>query len=268
MQLAVPTFGNRRIHHLARTVASPPHGRIVSLSLRPASYIPIRTTRETIESRRSIKHYDPEQVMPAADLAELVRLTKLTPSSLNMQNDRFVAVQDQAFEAELKAVAWDQAHVGDASVVFVTCADLNAHNIDPQWIWGHAPQPVQDILGPMTAPFYEGNERLIRDEGVRSSALAGMTLMLAAHDMDYDSCPMIGYDGAAVGKLINLPADHMVSFIIVVGKKPKTSSPVARACPTKPSSSTIVSPAKPALPASRANLCWEVGPVNAFISLS
>ena len=183
------------------------------------------TTRETIESRRSIKHYDSEHVMPAADLAELVRLTKLAPSSFNMQNYRLVAVQDKALKAELRAVAWDQAQVSDASVVFVMCADLNAHNIDPQKIWGHAPQAVQDILGPMTAPFYEGKERLIRDEGVRSSALAGMTLMLAAHDMGYDSCPMIGFDADAVGKLINLPADHMVSFIIVVGKKTQDAWP-------------------------------------------
>jgi nitroreductase len=177
------------------------------------------TTTETIESRRSIKHFDPAHRMTAAELAELIRLTKLAPSSFNMQNYRLVAVQDQDLKNEIRAGAWDQAQVSDASVVFVMCADLNAHNVDPKLIWGHAPQAVQDILGPMTAPFYNGNERLIRDEGVRSSALAGMTLMLAAHAMGYDSCPMIGFDADVVGKLINLPADHMVSFLIPVGKK-------------------------------------------------
>jgi len=130
-----------------------------------------------------------------------------------------VAVQDKALKTELRSVAWDQPQVSDAGVIFVMCADLNAHNIDPQKIWGHAPQAVQDILGPMTAPFYAGKERLIRDEGIRSSGLAGMTLMLAAHDRGYDSCPTIGFDADAVGKLINLPADHMVSFIITAGKK-------------------------------------------------
>lgn len=182
-------------------------------------------TLETIESRRSIKHFDPSHRMPAADLAELVRLTKLAPSSFNMQNYRFVAVQDQELKAQIRAAAWDQAHASEASVLFIMCADLNAHNIDPKLIWGHAPQAVQDILGPMTAPFYNGNDRLIRDEAVRSSALAGMTLMLAAHAMGYDSCPMIGFDAAAVGKLINLPADHMVSFMIPVGKKTKDAWP-------------------------------------------
>jgi nitroreductase len=177
------------------------------------------TAIETIESRRSIKHFDPEHIMPAADLAELIRLTKLAPSSFNIQNYRLVVVQDNALKAEIRAAAWDQAHVTDASVLFVMCADLNAHLADPSIYWGHAPQPVQDILGPMVKPFYEGKDRLIRDEAVRSSALAGMTLMLAARAMGYDSCPMIGFDPDAVAKLINLPTDHMISFLIPVGKK-------------------------------------------------
>jgi len=99
------------------------------------------------------------------------------------------------------------------------CADLNAHNEDPSTYWGHAPQEVQDILGPMLKPFYEGNDQLIRDEAMRSSALAGMTLMLAARDLGYESCPMIGFDAEAVAKLVKLPSDYTLSFMIPVGKQ-------------------------------------------------
>ena len=48
---------------------------------------------EAIETRRSIKHYNPEHVMPAQDLAELIRLTKLAPSSFNMQNYRLLVIR-------------------------------------------------------------------------------------------------------------------------------------------------------------------------------
>ncbi len=179
------------------------------------------TTTETIESRRSVKHFDPEHVMPEADLAELIRLTKLAPSSFNMQNYRLVVIRDKARQREIRAAAWDQAHVEEASVLFIMCADLTAHMADPALYWGHAPQAVQDILGPMVKPFYEGKDQLIRDEGIRSSALAGMTLMLAARGMGYDSCPMIGFDAGAVAKIINLPSDHVLSFMIPVGKEAK-----------------------------------------------
>jgi len=179
----------------------------------------IMNTSQNIESRRSIKHYDPEHVMPEEELAELIRLTKLAPSSFNMQNYRLLVIRDKELRQKIRAAAWDQAQVTDASVLFILCADLNAHNADPGLYWGHAPQEVQDILGPMLQPFYEGKDELIRDEAIRSSALAGMTLMLAARDFGYDSCPMVGFDPAAVAELINLPADHIISFMLPVGKQ-------------------------------------------------
>jgi nitroreductase len=176
-------------------------------------------TRETIEARRSVKHYDPDHVMPEEELAELIRLTKLAPSSFNMQNYRILVVRDPEIRQQIRAVAWDQAHVTDASVLFILCADLTAHQEIPSTYWAHAPQEVQDILGPMIQPFYEGKDTLIRDEAIRSSALAGMTLMLAAKDMGYDSCPMIGFDGEKVAELINLPQHYALSFMIPVGKQ-------------------------------------------------
>jgi len=175
--------------------------------------------KETIEARRSVKHYDPDHVMPEEDLAELIRLTKLAPSSFNMQNYRILVVRDPEIRQQIRAEAWDQAHVTDASVLFILCADLTAHQENPSTYWAHAPQEVQDILGPMIQPFYEGKDTLIRDEAMRSSALAGMTLMLAAKDMGYDSCPMIGFDGEKVAELINLPQHYALSFMIPVGKQ-------------------------------------------------
>ena len=177
------------------------------------------TTTETIESRRSVKHFDPNHVMPEAVLAELIRLTKLAPSSFNMQNYRLVVIRDKERQKQVRAAAWDQAHVEESSALFIMCADITSHLTDPATYWAHAPQPVQDILGPMIKPFYEGKDQLIRDEAIRSTGLAGMTLMLAAHDMGYDSCPMIGFDAAAVAKIINLPESHILSFMIPVGKQ-------------------------------------------------
>ena len=175
--------------------------------------------KETIEARRSVKHYDPDHVMPEQDLAELIRLTKLAPSSFNMQNYRILVVRDPEIRQQIRAAAWDQPQVTDASVLFILCADLTAHQVNPSTYWAHAPQEVQDILGPMIQPFYEGKDTLIRDEAMRSSALAGMTLMLAAKDMGYDSCPMIGFDGEKVAELINLPKHYALSFMIPVGKQ-------------------------------------------------
>lgn len=180
---------------------------------------------QAIEHRRSVKHFDPAHTMPKADLAELIRLTKLAPSSFNMQNYRLVVVQDPELRRQIRAVAWDQAQVTDASALFVMCADLRAHEKDPARYWAHAPNEVQDILVPALTPFYAGKPQITRDEGIRSTALAGMTLMLAAIGLGYESCPMVGFDANAVSALINLPPDHAISFMIAVGKPTKEPWP-------------------------------------------
>ncbi len=183
------------------------------------------TTTEAIESRRSVKHFDPAHRMTEAEVGRLIQLAKLTPSSFNMQNYRFVLVRDSELRRQIRAVAWDQAQVTDASLLVLLCADLNAHAKNPQRYWAHAPQEVQDILVPALTPFYNGKPQLIRDEAMRSTGFAGMTLMLAARELGYDSCPMIGFDAGAVAKLINLPADHALSFMLAIGKPAKAVWP-------------------------------------------
>jgi nitroreductase len=73
----------------------------------------------------------------------------------------------------------------------------------------------------MIRPFYDGKPQLIRDEAIRSSALAGMTLMLGAREFGYESCPMVGFDPEKVAELIRLPNGFIISFMIAVGKQAK-----------------------------------------------
>ena len=182
-------------------------------------------TIEAIQSRRSVKHFDPAHKMTAAEIAQLIALAKIAPSSFNMQNYRLLLVQDAALRKEIRAVAWNQAQVTDASLLVILCGDLNAHKNNPARYWSHAPKEVQDLLVPAITPFYDGKPQLIRDEAMRSTGFAGMTLMLAARDLGYDSCPMVGFDPVAVAKLVNLPADYAISFMLAIGKQTKPAWP-------------------------------------------
>jgi len=52
-----------------------------------------------------------------------------------------------------------------------------------------------------------------------------MTIMLAAKEMGYDTCPMDGFDFDAVARLLNLPADHTPAMFVAVGKGIKEAWP-------------------------------------------
>ena len=183
------------------------------------------TVFDAIEQRRAIKHYDPDHRMTEEEIRHLLGLAMKAPTAFNIQHWRFVVVSDPALRKQIRAVAWDQAQVTDASLLVVLCADLKAWEKNPASYWRNAPQPVQDFLVPGIGQYYTGKEQVQRDECMRSCGLAGQTLMLAAKGMGYDSCPMDGFDFEAVGKLINLPADHVISFMVAIGKGTKPSWP-------------------------------------------
>ena len=175
-------------------------------------------TLEAIQSRRAIKHYDPEHRMPEAEIRQLLETAMLAPTAFNIQHWRFVAVTDPEVRKQIRAVAWDQAQVTDSSLLLVLCADVNAWKKDAARYWKDAPEPVRNFLVPAIGQYYEGREQVQRDECMRSCGLAGMTIMLAAKEMGYDTCPMDGFDFDAVAKIIKLPEDHVISFMIAVGK--------------------------------------------------
>lgn len=173
---------------------------------------------DAIRQRRSVKHYDPDHRMSEAEIEQLFDAAIQSPTSFNMQNWRFVAVRDPELRTSIRAAANDQAQVTDASLLVILTADLRAWAREPARYWRNAPKQAQDILVPWMGPFYEGNEQLQRDEAMRSCGLAGQTIMLAAKGMGLDSCPMIGFEPDPVAQLIGLPADHVIGFMIAVGK--------------------------------------------------
>ena len=182
-------------------------------------------TFTAIEKRRSVKHYDPAYKMPEEEVSRLMSLALLSPTAFNIQNWRFVLVRDADLRKEIRKVAWDQAQVTDASLLVILCADVKAWEKDPRRYWKDAPQEVQDFIVPAIDQYYSGREWVQRDEAMRSCGIAAQTLMLAANAMGYDCCPMDGFDYDAVGKLINLPEDHVVAMFVAIGKGVKEAWP-------------------------------------------
>lgn len=178
-----------------------------------------------IETRRSIKAYDAGHRMPQAEIDQLMSLAMLSPTAFNIQNWRFVVLQDPELRKQVRAASWDQAQVTDASILVVLVADLRSWEKQPQRYWKDAPKPVQDFLLPAIDQYYRNKEQVQRDEGMRSCGMAAMTLMLAAREMGYDSCPMDGFDFEAVGKLLNLPTDHTPAMFVAIGKGIKEAWP-------------------------------------------
>lgn len=174
---------------------------------------------EAIETRRAIKQFDPEYQLAAADQDRLIELAMHSPTAFNLQHWRFVVVRDPARRQAIREVAWDQPQVTDASMLVILCGRRDVWRHEAERVWRDAPADVRELMTGAIDAYYRDKPQVERDEVMRSCGIAGQSLMLAAREMGLDSCPMDGFDFEAVGRLINLPDDHLISFMIAIGKK-------------------------------------------------
>lgn len=180
---------------------------------------------KAIELRRSVKAFDPNHRMSEQEIDKLLSLAMLSPTAFNIQNWRFVLVRDPALRTEIRKLSKDQAQVTDASLLIVLCGDLKAWSRDTVRYWRTASEDVREVLVFLIEQYYAGRDQVERDEVMRSCGIAAMSLMLAAKEMGYDSSPMDLAELDEVGKLLNLPDDHVVAMFVAIGKGIKAPWP-------------------------------------------
>ena len=182
-------------------------------------------TFEAIKTRRAIKKFDPNHQMSSDDVKSLMELAILSPTSYNQQNWRFVTVTDQTVKEQICKAAKNQAQPRDGSLVVVLCGDTNAWRKDPHRYWRNSTKERQDQVVLALEKKYADSIENRRDEVMKSCGFAAQTIMLAARQMGLDSCPMRGFEYDELAEVINLPEDHIIAMMVVVGKALEPASP-------------------------------------------
>ena len=181
-------------------------------------------TFDAIKTRRAIKKFDSSYKMTDEQVQSLMKLTLLSPTSYNQQNWRFVTITDQKIKEKIHVAARNQAQPLDGSLVILLCGNMNAWKDNPMRYWKNHPLEKQEHVRDAMHKKYSDSPQNRRDEAMRSCGFAAQTIMLAAKQMGLDSCPMVGFEYDEMAKVINLPDDHIIVMMIVVGK---AASPAA-----------------------------------------
>ena len=182
-------------------------------------------TFEAINTRRAIKKFDSTYKMSPEQVNSLMELTILSPTSYNQQNWRFITVTDQLIKEQISKAARGQAQPSDGSLVIILCGNMNAWKEEPLRYWKNSTIEKQELVKNSLNKKYADSPQNQRDEAMRSCGFAGQTIMLAARQMGLDSCPMVGFEYDELAKIINLPENHLIVLMIVVGKAAEPANP-------------------------------------------
>lgn len=158
---------------------------------------------EVIKSRRSVRRFDERKEVSQEQIQQILEAGHLSPSAHNLQDWFFVVVKDPKIKKKLVEAAAGQDFVGQASVVFVVCADLRL--ADKQ-------------SGRHGRDFY-----MIQD-----TAIATTSLWLAAVSLGLGACWVGAFDEEEVKKILGLEEYLRPVALLPVGYPAERPSPTFR----------------------------------------
>lgn len=210
---------------------------------------------QPILQRRAVRVFEPVDISPEVRL-EILNAARSAPSSFNIQPYRFVWVESREFRAEAARLCMGQSAAETASALVVAIADVGSwrSTMKSQIQWMRdtgfdsekiARQEKKDgfakwfflegwfgcfaylkalilrvvhlrkVIG--TLPFAS---RWLFAWAGKNTALACQNLMIAAEALGLNTCPMEGFDGRRLSKLLQLsPRHHEIVLVIAIGKK-------------------------------------------------
>lgn len=217
----------------------------------PPPQIDAEEFRKVVQSRRSVRRFTDEKI-PEAVLQDSLDMALLAPNSSNLQPWMFYRVRSPARRKRMVAACLNQNAAKTAAEMIVVvartttwkqhCAEMLDHwpeesiprvveeyyqraalvhygqiPLDPM---GHIKKLFRDVMGlTRPAPRWPNSQADMKLWACKSTALAAENLMLALRAHGYDSCPMEGFDGARVRRIVKLPRDAFVVMIVAAGRR-------------------------------------------------
>lgn len=156
---------------------------------------------EALNWRYATKVFDKDKKVGETELAELFEALRLTPSSFGLQPWKFIVVKNPVVRAKLRAVAWDQSAVTDAShfIVFTALRDMNEAHIDRflKTMSETTGTPIEKLTNykKMILDFVSVMDERARGEwNARQVYIALGELLALCAVKEIDACPMEGFD--------------------------------------------------------------------------
>jgi len=177
-----------------------------------------------MKARKSVRVFDSNATISKEEIAEMLKLATIAPSSSNLQSWSFIVFQDSELKKELKEIANNQAQVEDSSAVIAVLGNIDAYKKVEQIYTqnvaeGHMDESIKDRTIASTNAVYPNIPREARVNIASFDAgLVSMQLMLIAKEKGYDTSTIGGFDKVKFAERFNLPSDQFPIVLIALGK--------------------------------------------------
>lgn len=178
------------------------------------------TIIKSLNWRYATKSFDSTKKISEEQLNTILESMRLSASSYGLQPWKFIVVQNPDKRTALRAAAWDQPQVTDASafIVLAVRTDVDAAYVDKYM------QSIADIRG-IDVSSLSGFADMIKgtisrrttenviDWSSRQVYIALGTALTTAAQLEIDTCPMEGFDSAKFDEILGLKEMNLSSRV-------------------------------------------------------
>ena len=167
------------------------------------------TLLDNLNWRYATKKFDATKKISSADLNTLKEAVRLAASSYGLQPYKVVIVENPEIREQLKAAAYGQTQITDASQIFIFANDLNAgaESVDAyiKNISETRGVPTDALAG--FADMMKGTIANLSQDAkniwtAKQTYIALGTLLAAAAELKIDATPMEGFNAAAFNEIL------------------------------------------------------------------
>ena len=200
------------------------------------------TFKEILLGRRSVRKFG-DRPVETEQIRELIDCARHAPSDTNSQTWEFIVITNREKIRAIEDVTWQRLHERAQEAEargFAREARLLVKSFGPYaTAFSDAPALIVVLATPYQSKFRERifdpiglvPEEVWREEGIKSSCLAAMNLMLAAHAMGLATCPMTGpvlLAEADLKAILKIDDSRQINMVIALGHPAETPSRPAR----------------------------------------
>jgi nitroreductase len=185
--------------------------------------LPVDATLAALHWRYATKKFDPARKLSAEEWSKLEAALILAPSSWGIQPYKFVVVTEPELRQKLRAAAFNQPQITDASHLVVFCARTGIEDADVDHyldriveVRGVDRAQLGDTLGKMmkgdlvTGPRHPH----VHQWAARQTYIALGLLLTVASISSIDACPMEGFVPDQFDEILGLKAQGFRSVVL------------------------------------------------------
>lgn len=177
---------------------------------------------ETLQWRYATKKMDPSRVVPQDKLDRILEAARLAPTSSGLQPFEMVLVSNPEVRERIRAIAWNQAQVTEAShlLVFAAWDNYTAERINQMFdytneVRGFRNEGWENYRNMLLGIYPQRPAEVNYQHAARQAYIAFGAALIAAAAEQVDSTPMEGFDADKLDEILGLRARGLRSVTLL-----------------------------------------------------